>query len=68
MGLGRVKSSYSKYLSGGEKRKLCIGIAMINDPEILVFDEPTSSVDPGSRESIYNIIHQNKKGMLSRNR
>lgn len=36
-------------LSGGQKRKLCLGMAMIGDPKILLLDEPTSGMDPYSR-------------------
>jgi len=36
-------------LSGGQKRKLCLGMAMIGDPKVLLLDEPTSGMDPYSR-------------------
>lgn len=65
IGLFHVKDTLVKYLSGGEKRKLSIGISMINDPDILVLDEPTYAVDPSSRESIYELITQNRKSKFS---
>lgn len=39
----------SKNLSGGQKRKLSVGIALIGDPKIIFLDEPTAGVDPYSR-------------------
>ena len=39
----------SKLLSGGQKRKLSVGIALIGDPKIIFLDEPTAGVDPYSR-------------------
>ena len=39
----------AKNLSGGQKRKLSVGIALIGDPKIIFLDEPTTGVDPFSR-------------------
>ena len=39
----------AKNLSGGQKRKLSVGIALIGDPKIIFLDEPTAGVDPFSR-------------------
>ena len=41
--------SVAKTLSGGQKRKLSVGIALIGDPKIIFLDEPTAGVDPYSR-------------------
>ncbi len=38
-----------KNLSGGQKRKLSVGVALIGDPKIIFLDEPTAGVDPYSR-------------------
>ena len=42
MGLGLFKDMPAKNLSGGFKRKLNMGIALIKDPKIIIMDEPTS--------------------------
>ena len=39
----------AKFLSGGQKRKLSVGMALIGDPKIIFLDEPTAGVDPYSR-------------------
>ena len=42
-------------LSGGQKRKLSVGIALIGDPKLIFLDEPTAGVDPFSRRYIKNV-------------
>ena len=42
----------AKNLSGGQKRKLSVGIALIGDPKIIFLDEPTAGVDPFSRRRV----------------
>ena len=45
------------YLSGGEMQKTLLAWAIMDDPQILLFDEPTENVDPISEESIYRLLH-----------
>ncbi len=45
-----------KNLSGGMKRRLSLGIALISDPEILIADEPTTGVDPSERIKMRNLL------------
>ncbi|QTM98885.1 ATP-binding cassette domain-containing protein [Sediminibacillus dalangtanensis] len=46
--------------SGGMKRRLNIGCALLHDPAIVIMDEPTVGIDPQSRNSIFSIIEQLK--------
>lgn len=45
-----------KGFSGGMKRRLNIAVALLHDPEILIFDEPTVGVDPQSRNQIFETL------------
>lgn len=47
--------------SGGMKRRLNIGCALLHNPSIVIMDEPTVGIDPQSRNSIFSIIHQLKE-------
>ncbi len=47
--------------SGGMKRRLNMAAALIHDPEVVVFDEPTVGVDPQSRNHIFDRIEELKK-------
>jgi ABC-2 type transport system ATP-binding protein len=59
----RAKSRVSTY-SGGMKRRLNIGIALMGRPKLLFLDEPTVGIDPQSRNNIFETIHQlNEEGM-----
>lgn len=50
------KKSYVKELSGGQKQRFSIALSLVNDPEILFLDEPTTGIDPQSRHYLWNII------------
>lgn len=49
-------------LSGGQQQKVQLGVTIMNDPELLILDEPTKGFDPVNRRLLMNIIeeHQNK--------
>ena len=53
--------TYAKDLSGGQKRKLCIAIALIASPKVVILDEPTSGVDIAIRRQIWTIIGSYKR-------
>ncbi len=45
-------------LSGGQLQRILIAWAMMTHPDVLLFDEPTTGIDVGGEETIYNIIHK----------
>ncbi|MEK7659218.1 MAG: metal ABC transporter ATP-binding protein [Patescibacteria group bacterium] len=47
-------------LSGGELQKVLIAFALLGNPEILLFDEPTTGIDIGGEETIYNLLRKLK--------
>ncbi len=54
--LGSMLKQRAFTLSGGQKRRLNIAIGLLNDPDILFFDEPTVGIDPESRNEILETI------------
>lgn len=56
--LSDVKGKKIAKLSGGMKRRVGIAQAMLNDPKILVMDEPTAGLDPGERVRFRNLISE----------
>jgi len=59
--LGSMLKQKASTLSGGQKRRLNIAIGLLNDPDILFFDEPTVGIDPESRNEILETIMSFKK-------
>lgn len=64
MGLLDRKDDLVKNYSGGMKRRVNVLMAVIHDPEILFFDEPTAGLDPQSRRAVWDFI----KDFQERNR
>ncbi|XP_035731949.1 ABC transporter A family member 1-like isoform X2 [Vespa mandarinia] len=56
--------TFAKYLSGGQKRKLSVGIAIIGDPKIIILDEPTAGVDPYSRRQMWSFLQSRRHGKV----
>uniref|UniRef100_A0A8D0GV65 ABC transporter domain-containing protein n=1 Tax=Sphenodon punctatus TaxID=8508 RepID=A0A8D0GV65_SPHPU len=62
LNLEEKRGSLSKALSGGMKRKLSIGIALIGDSKVVMLDEPTSGMDPASRRATWDLLQQQRSG------
>ena len=60
VGLGNKKGAMGGKMSGGEKRKLGIAMSIINDPELLFLDEPTTGLDPKARRDLWELIKRIK--------
>jgi len=58
------KDKKASKLSGGQKRKLCIGLAIIGDPKYIFLDEPTTGLDPLSRRKIWDLLLKKKEGRV----
>ena len=48
-------------LSGGQKRRVDIARALIHNPDLLILDEPTTGLDPQTRQTVWNVIEQLRK-------
>ncbi len=60
-GLSEKRNSYVSDLSGGQRQKLSIIIALISNPEIVFLDELTTGLDPQARRSMWDYIRELKK-------
>jgi ABC-2 type transport system ATP-binding protein len=56
VGLADKANARVRTLSGGQKRRLDLGLALIGDPELIFLDEPTTGFDPGARRTAWETI------------
>ncbi|XP_037363662.1 phospholipid-transporting ATPase ABCA3 [Talpa occidentalis] len=62
LGLEDKRDVRSRLLSGGMKRRLSIGIALVAGSKVLMLDEPTAGMDTVSRRAIWDLLQQQKRG------
>lgn len=63
--LAEKKNAYYSTLSGGQKQRVAIALALVNDPQLIFFDEPTTGLDPQVRLEIHSLIQQLKDSKRS---
>jgi len=61
LGLEEHRKKLGRNLSGGLKRKLLIAMALVNDPDVVIMDEPTTGLDPISRREVWEILNKIRK-------
>ncbi|KAI3841640.1 hypothetical protein MKX03_027501 [Papaver bracteatum] len=58
---GGVANKQARTYSGGMKRRLSVAISLIGDPKVVYMDEPSTGLDPSSRNHLWNIVKRAKK-------
>nr|CAB3456887.1 unnamed protein product [Digitaria exilis] len=58
---GNVGDKQVKAYSGGMKRRLSVAISLIGDPKVVFMDEPSTGLDPASRNNLWNVVKEAKR-------
>jgi ABC-2 type transport system ATP-binding protein len=56
IGMAADAEGWYETLSGGQQRRICVGSALVNDPDLLFLDEPTTGIDPAGRRDLRDLI------------
>uniref|UniRef100_A0A8C8BM04 ABC transporter domain-containing protein n=1 Tax=Otus sunia TaxID=257818 RepID=A0A8C8BM04_9STRI len=63
--LTNLQDVHADALSGGQKRKLSLGIAILGNPQVLLLDEPTAGLDPCSRHHVWSLLKERQAGRVT---
>ena len=56
VGMASDADTHYENLSGGQQRRTCVATALVNDPDLLVLDEPTTGIDPAGRRAVWSLL------------
>ncbi len=56
VGMEEDADTYYENLSGGQQRRTCVATTLVNDPDLLVLDEPTTGIDPVGRRRLWRLL------------